>query len=135
MLCEGHIDNFYYKKCHPQEAHGFYYDVRHRSTKDVPRCDVFITGPPSVVCAFLGQRKGTSSSQGRLLLHSFQSIVQKLPRVVITRGYTALLAHVKERLRGLHYPIHIRILCTSQSAVPQSRGRCYMVGIRGPKVG
>ena len=68
--------------------------------------------------------------------------MEKLPRVVIienVRGLTfkrnaALLAHVKECLQALHYSVHIRILCTSQSAVPQSRGRCYVVGIRGPKV-
>ena len=56
------------------------------------------------------------------------------------RGFTfktnaMLLAHVKDCLQALHYSVHIRILCTSQSAVPQSRGRCYVVGIRGPKVG
>ena len=43
--------------------------------------------------------------------------------------------HVKDCLNALHYSIHIRILCSPQSAVPQSRGRCYLVGIRGPKVG
>ena len=77
------------------------------------------------------------------MLHSLKYIVEKVPRVVIidnVRGLTfkrnaALLAHVKERLRVLHYSIHIRILCMSQSAVPQSRGRCFVVGIRGPKVG
>ena len=91
----------------------------------------------------LGKRKGALASQGRLLFHSLQYIVDKLPRVVIienVRGLTfkrnaALLAHVKDCLQALHYSIHIRILCTSQSAVPQSRGRCYVVGIRGPKVG
>ena len=35
----------------------------------------------------------------------------------------------------MHYSVHIRILCIPQSAAPQSRGRCYVVGIRGPKVG
>ena len=56
----------------------------------------------------------------------------KLPRVVIienVRGLTfernaALLAHAKDCLQALHYSIHIRIFCKSQSAVPQSRGRC-----------
>ena len=69
--------------------------------------------------------------------------MEKLPRVVIienVRGFTfkrnaALLAHVKDCLQALHYFVHIRIVCTSQSAVPRSRGRCYVVGIRGPKVG
>ncbi|MFM7987661.1 MAG: DNA cytosine methyltransferase [Candidatus Fonsibacter sp.] len=69
--------------------------------------------------------------------------MQRLPRVVIienVRGLilkrnAVLLAQVKDIVRGLHYSIHIRILCTSQPAVPQSRGRCYMVGIRGPKGG
>ena len=87
--------------------------------------------------------KETLASQGRLLFHSLQYIVDKLPRVVIienVRGLTfkrnaALLAHVKDCLQALHYSIRIRILCTSQSAAPQSRGRCYVVGIRGPKVG
>ena len=70
-------------------------------------------------------------------------MVEKLPRVVIienVRGFTlkmnaALLARVKECLQALHYSIHIRIVCTSQSAVPRSRDRCYVVGIRGLKVG
>ena len=70
-------------------------------------------------------------------------MVEKLARVVIienVRGFTfkrnaALLDHVKDCLQALHYSIHIRILCTSQSAYPQSRGRCYFVDIRGPKVG
>ena len=70
-------------------------------------------------------------------------MVDQIPRVVIiehVRGLTfkrnaALSAHVNDCLQALHYSIRIRILCTSQSAVPQSRGRCYVVGIRGPKVG
>ena len=69
-------------------------------------------------------------------------IVEKLPRVVIienVRGLAfkknaVLLVQVKECLRALHYSIHIQILCASQSAVPQNRGWCYVVGIRGPKV-
>ena len=47
----------------------------------------------------------------------------------------ALLVHVKDCLQALHYSIRIRIMCTSQSAVLQSHGLCYVVGIRGPKVG
>ena len=120
-----------------------YSDVRDRSTKDVPRCDVFVTGPPCVTFSSLGQGQGTLASQGRLLFHSLPYIVEKLPRVVTienVRGLTfkrhaTLLSHVKECLQALQYSIHIRILCISQSAVPQSRGRCYVVGIRGPKVG
>ena len=68
--------------------------------------------------------------------------MDKLPRVVIienVRGFAfkrnaALLAHLKDCLQATHYSVHIRILCTSQSAVPQGRGRCYVVGIRGQKV-
>ena len=91
----------------------------------------------------LGKGKGAVCFPGSTPFHSLQYIVDKLPRVVIienVRGLTfkrnaGLLAHVKDCLQALHYSIHIRILCTSQSAVPQSRGRCYVVGIRGPKVG
>ena len=69
--------------------------------------------------------------------------MEKLPRVVIIEnvcGFTfkrnaALLAHVEDCLQALHYSAHIRILCMSQTAIPQSRCRCYVVGIRGPKVG
>ena len=119
-----------------------YSDVRVRSTKDAPSCDVFISGPPCPPFSSLGKRKGTKASSGRLLRHSLQYIVDKLPRVVIienVRGFAfkrnaALLAHVKDCLQAMHYSVHIRILCTSQSAVPQSRGRCYVVGIRGQKV-
>ena len=83
---------------------------------------------------------GALVSQGRLLFHSLQYIVDKLPRVVIienVRGFTfkrnaGVLTHVKDCLQALNS--HIRIMCTSQSAVPQSRGRCYVVGIRGQKV-
>ena len=32
------------------------------------------------------------------------------------------------------YTWHVRAVCTSESAVPQSRGRCYIVGIRSPRV-
>ena len=119
-----------------------YSDVRVRSTKDAPSCDVFISGPPCPPFSSLGKRKGTKASSGRLLRHSLQYIVDKLPRVVIienVRGFAfkrnaALLAHLKDCLQAMHYSVHIRILCTSQSAVPQSRGRCYVVGIRGQKV-
>ena len=119
-----------------------YYDGGDRSTKDVPRCDVFVPGPPCATLSSLGKRKGTLASQGRFLFHSLQYIVE-IPRAVIienVRRFTfkrnlALLDHVKDCLQALRYSIHIRILCTSQSAVPQNRGRCYVVGIRGPKVG
>ena len=118
-------------------------DVRVRSTKNAPSCDVFISGPPCLSLSSPWKRKGTKASSGRLLRHSLQYIVDKLPRVVIienVRGFAfkrnaALLAHVKDCLQAMPYSVHIRILCTSQSAVPQSRGRCYMVGIRGRKVG
>ena len=61
-------------------------------------------------------------------------VIENFRGLTFTRN-AALLAHGKECLRVLHYSIHIRILCTSQYAVPQSHGRCYVVGIRGPKVG
>ena len=61
-------------------------------------------------------------------------IIENARGLTFKRNAT-LLAHVRECLRVLYYSIHIRILCTSQSAVPQSRGRCYVVGIRGPRVG
>ena len=119
-----------------------YSDVRDRSAKDAPACDVFVTGPPCITFSSLGKRKGTLASQGRLMLHSLKYIVAQLPRVVIienVRGLTfkrnaGLLNHVKDCLQALHYSVHIRVMCTSKSAVPQSRGRCYVVGIRGPKV-
>ncbi|MFM7977826.1 MAG: DNA cytosine methyltransferase [Candidatus Fonsibacter sp.] len=68
-----------------------YCDVRHGSTKNVPRCNVFVTRPPCVTCLSLGQRNGTSSSQGRHLFHSVQYIVQKLPRVVIIENVRGLI--------------------------------------------
>ena len=59
----------------------------------------------------LGKRNGALASQGRLLFHSLQYIVEKLPRVVIienVRGFTCkgnayLLAHVKDCLQALHF--------------------------------
>ncbi|MFM7990585.1 MAG: DNA cytosine methyltransferase [Candidatus Fonsibacter sp.] len=96
-----------------------YSDVRHRSTKDVPRCDVFFTLPPCVTCSYFGKCKGPHLSQGRLLFDRVQYIVEKLPREVIIRGLTlkrnaTLLVYGKGG-RGLQYSIHIRILCTSHS--------------------
>ena len=75
------------------------------------------------------------------MYHSLLYIVEKLPRVVIienVRGLTfrrhARLQHVKGCLQGVGYTLHVRILCTSESGVPQSRGRCYIVGVRSPRV-
>ena len=118
-----------------------YGDVRRRCTKDAPACDVFIAGPPCVCFSSLGKKQGIDASPGRLLYHSLLYIVEKLPRLVIienVRGLTFrrhawLLQHVKDCLQGVGYTLHVRILCTSQSGVPQSRGRCYLVGVRSPK--
>ena len=93
------------------------------------------------VFSSLGKKQGVDASPGRLLYHSLLYIVEKLPRLVIienVRGLTFrrhawLLQHVKDCLQGVGYTLHVRILCTSQSGVPQSRGRCYLVGIRSPK--
>ena len=101
-------------------------DVRVRSTKDAPSCDVFMSGLPCPPCSSLAKRKGAKASSGRLLCHRLQYIVDKLPRVVIienVRGFAfkrnaTLLAHLKDCLQAMHYSIHIRILCTSLSAVP-----------------
>ena len=60
-------------------------------------------------------------------------IIENVRGCALKRNAT-LLAHVKDCLQATHYSAHIRILCTSQSAVPQSRGRCCVVGIRGQKV-
>ena len=87
--------------------------------------------------------KGTLPSRALLLFQCLQYIVGKLPPVVIIENVractfkrtAAFSALVKDCLQALHYSIHIRILCTPRSAVPQSRGRCYVVGIRGTKVG
>ena len=119
-----------------------YADVRTRCVKEAPSCDVFIAGPPCVTFSSLGKGKGAAASQGRLMYHSLRYVVDKLPRVVIienVRGLTfrkhaGLLQHVKDCLKAVGYTLHVRIMCTSQSAVPQSRGRCYIVGIRSPKV-
>ncbi|MFM7979261.1 MAG: DNA cytosine methyltransferase, partial [Candidatus Fonsibacter sp.] len=74
-----------------KKSTAIYLDVRDRSTKDVPRCDVFITGLACVACSSLGKRKGASSSQGRLLFHSLQVIVQKLPQVVVIENVRGLI--------------------------------------------
>ena len=68
-----------------------YSNVQDRSIKDVPCCDVFVTGPLCATLHPLGKRKGTLASQGRLLFQSLQYIVEKIPRAVIienVRGFT-----------------------------------------------
>ena len=47
-----------------------YSDVRVRSTKDVPHCDDFATGPSCRTFSSLVERMGTLVAQGWLLLHS-----------------------------------------------------------------
>lgn len=124
-----------------KEPHVKYSNVKNRSTKSAPACDVFIAGPPCVTFSTLGKRKGASVAKGQLMFYSLQYIVDKLPRVVIienVRGLThkrnaSMLQHVKDCLQAAKYTVHLRVLCTSESAVPQSRGRCYLVGIRSPK--
>jgi site-specific DNA-cytosine methylase len=124
-----------------KEPHVKYSDVKNRSTMSAPVCDVFITGPPCVTFSTLGKRKGASVAKGQLMCYSLRYILDRLPRVVIienVRGLThkrnaALLQHVKDCLQAAKYSVHLRVLCTSESAVPQSRGRCYLVGIRSPK--
>lgn len=124
-----------------KEPHVKYSNVKNRTTKNAPACDVFITGPPCITFSTLGKRKGASVAKGQLMFYSLQYIVDKLPRVVIlenVRGLThkrneAVLQHVKDCLQAVKYTVHLRVLCTSESAVPQSRGRCYLVGIRSPK--
>ena len=62
----------------------------------------------------LGKGWGTLASQGRLLFHSLQYIMEKLPRVAIIENVRGLifkrnaasLAHVKDCLQALHYSIH-----------------------------
>ena len=119
-----------------------YSDVRKRTTKDAPACDIFVAGPPCITFSSLGKGEGTDDSKGRLMYHSLRYIVDKLPRIAIienVRGLTfrrhaGLLQHVKDCLQAAGYTVHVRIQCTSGSAVPQSRGRCYIVGIRSPRV-
>jgi len=119
-----------------------YSDVRKRSSKDAPACDIFVAGPPCVTFSSLGKGEGADDAKGRLMYHSLRYILDKLPRVTIienVRGLTfrrhaGLLQHVKDCLQAAGYTLHVRVLCTSESAVPQSRGRCYIVGIRSPRV-
>ena len=69
-LCEGDLENGIGKHVTHKTPMVVYYDVRARSIKDVPPCDVFVTGPPCRTFSSLGKRKGALASQGRLLFHS-----------------------------------------------------------------
>ena len=117
-----------------------YHDITKRDCNLAPYVDAFLTSAPCQAFSQAGKQEGLEDSQHRgvVIFHSVEYVRCKRTRLVVIENVKGLsqgksnkiLDKTLNALRDLGYTVEWKILNTRHSAIPHSRPRLYLVGIR-----
>lgn len=118
-------------------------DIRIVDTKNIPECDVVLSGFPCTSFSIAGYRKGFEDEKtGDLFFETLRIIIAKTPKVIFLENVKNLVSHdkgktfqiIKEALESNGYNIKYKVLNAKEYGnIPQNRERIYIVGFKNKK--
>ena len=109
-------------------------DITKINTKELPDFNLFCAGFPCQPFSQAGKGKGINDTRGTLFYDIIRICKDKKPENILlenvqglmTRKHENTLKIIKQRLRSLHYNVHIELLNSLDYGIPQKRKRVWI---------
>lgn len=119
------------------QSHNLHGDITKIEEHLIPDHDFLIAGFPCQTFSIAGARKGFEDTRGTLFFDVARIIKEKRPKYLLLENVKNLVNHdnsntirvILNTLDSLGYSTDFTIINSSESGVPQSRERTYIVGI------
>lgn len=124
-----------YEANYGHKPHG---DITLIAPEDIPDHDILLGGFPCQPFSIIGKSLGFADTRGTLFFNIEEILRVKKPYAFMLENVKQLRGHdkgrtlavIKEKLEGLGYHVHIKILNALDFGVPQRRERIIIVGFR-----
>jgi DNA (cytosine-5)-methyltransferase 1 len=111
-------------------------DITKIAPKCIPDHDILLGGFPCQAFSIIGHQKGFADTRGTLFFNIEEILREKQPKAFLLENVKQLYTHdggrtykvIQEKLRGLGYKVHTKILNSLDFGIPQKRERTYIVG-------
>jgi len=118
--------------------HKNYGDITKIKAEELPDFDLLVGGFSCQPYSIAGKRMGLEDLRGQVIYDIFRILKAKKPRMFLLENVKGLISHNKgetielicEELCNSGYAIDLEILNSKNFGVPQSRERCFFVGLR-----
>jgi DNA (cytosine-5)-methyltransferase 1 len=113
-------------------------DITKIDAKDIPDHDILTGGFPCQAFSIIGGRLGFADTRGTLFFDVERIIKEKQPKAFLLENVKQLVGHDKgktfkiilDRLEGLGYFVHYKVLNGLNFGIPQKRERIMIVGFK-----
>jgi DNA (cytosine-5)-methyltransferase 1 len=113
-------------------------DIAAIEAGDVPDHDVLLAGFPCQPFSIIGSRLGFDDARGTLVFEIFRILREKRPKLFLLENVKQLSGHnrgrtlrtILDRLEGIGYAVHWRVLNALDYGLAQKRERTIIVGFR-----
>lgn len=113
-------------------------DIRKIESKDFPKCNGIIGGPPCQSWSEAGALRGIEDERGKLFFEYIRILKDKKPEFFVAENVSGMLScrHTKavenilSLFKGAGYNVFMQLLNAKNYNVPQDRRRVFYVGFR-----
>ncbi len=113
-------------------------DINEIAPQDVPDHDFLLAGFPCQPFSIAGKQLGFADTRGTLFFNIEKILEEKKPYGFLLENVRRLTTHDKgktfkvilEKLEGLGYHLHYKILNNLDYGIPQKRERIYIIGFK-----
>jgi len=113
-------------------------DINQLEPKDIPDHDILLAGFPCQPFSIAGKGLGFADTRGTLFFNIEEILRIKKPYAFFLENVKRLTTHdngntfkvITEKLKGLGYFIHCKVLNSLDYGIPQKRERIYIVGFK-----
>lgn len=114
------------------------HSIRDVPSNEVPDCDGIIGGPPCQSWSEAGTLRGIKDEKGQLFYEFIRILRDKKPKFFLAENVSGMLAqrhsealkNIKKLFSESGYNLSFRLLNAVDYCVPQTRKRCFFIGIR-----
>lgn len=118
-----------------ERPHG---DITKIPAKDIPQHDLLLAGFPCQAFSIMGKRQGFADTRGTMFFEIERILEYHRPKFIFLENVKQLVTHdggrtfkvILERLDGLGYKIHWKVLNALDFGLPQKRERVIIVGFQ-----
>ena len=113
-------------------------DITKIASNEIPDHDLLLAGFPCQPFSIIGDMNGFSDTRGTLFFDIERILRDKAPAAFLLENVKQLTTHdnrrtfsvILEKLHGLKYHVHWRVLNALDFGVPQKRERVFVVGFK-----
>jgi DNA (cytosine-5)-methyltransferase 1 len=108
------------------------------TSKEIPKCDGIIGGPPCQSWSEAGSLRGIGDKRGQLFFDFIRILADKQPKFFLAENVSGMLLpvhgnaleNIKDMFRECGYNLSFQLLNAADFGVPQDRKRVFFIGYR-----